>query len=186
MTAHAPSILVVLAAAFAAPVIGEFGRRIGLSIVVIELALGVAIGPQRLGWAAADDGVAVTATYGMAFLFFLAGLEIDLLAMRGAAVRLALGAWFACVALALAVAYVSRALGLIDAWIVVGAALATTLSLIVAMTQIAVAADTMRPEEASPLVIAGVLSVLVFPATALALAGTGGTRGAAFDDRDSL
>ena len=45
MQLHIPSLLVVLAAAVVAPLVGELTRRIGLSIVVLELALGVAIGP---------------------------------------------------------------------------------------------------------------------------------------------
>jgi Kef-type K+ transport system membrane component KefB len=156
----------------------------------------------------------------MAFLFFLAGLEIDLVAIRGGPLRMALGAWSACFALALATAYLGRALEVFDAWIVLGTALglfaalfvlripliaihrrsvpgrtsiavglfsATTLSLIVALTQIAVANGTMRPEEASPLVVAGVLSVLVFPLIALTLIGKPVVRGAGvLDDRGGL
>lgn len=116
----------MLAAAVAAPLIGELTRRFGLSIVVLELALGVAIGPSGLGWAAAEGPVNTVALYGMAFLFFLAGLEIDLAAMRGQALRPALLGWVVCFALGLALAYVGHHLGAISAWVVVGVALATT------------------------------------------------------------
>jgi len=126
MHLHIPSLLVVLAAAVAAPLLGELTRRIGLSIVVLELALGVAIGPQGLGWAAAEGAVPPIATVGMAFLFFLAGLEIELEAIRGKPLRLALAGWTACLPLSFAIAYAGRSLGLFDAWIVVGIALATT------------------------------------------------------------
>jgi len=118
--------VVVLAAAVAAPLIGELTRRIGLSIVVIEVALGVAIGPQGLQWAALEGSLPIIATLGMAFLFFLAGLEIDLAAIRGEPLRMALGGWLAAFALGLAAAYAGRSLGLFEAWIVVGIALATT------------------------------------------------------------
>jgi len=126
MHLHIPSLLVVLAAAVVAPLLGELTRRIGLSIVVLELALGVAIGPQGLGWAAAEGAVPPIATVGMAFLFFLAGLEIELEAIRGKPLRLALAGWVACLPLGFAIAYAGRSLGLFDAWIVVGIALATT------------------------------------------------------------
>jgi len=126
MHLHIPSLLVVLAAAVAAPLLGELTRRIGLSIVVLELALGVAIGPQGLGWAAAEGVVPSIATVGMAFLFFLAGLEIELEAIRGKPLRLALSGWIACLGLSFAIAYTGRATGLFDAWVVVGIALATT------------------------------------------------------------
>ena len=46
---------------------------------------------------------------------------------------------------------------------------ATTLPLIVALTQIGLASDTMLPENAAALVGAGVLSVLLFPLTAVLL-----------------
>jgi len=104
MHLHIPSLLVVLAAAVLAPLLGELTRRIGLSIVVLELALGVAIGPQGLGWAAAEGTVPPIATVGMAFLFFLAGLEIELEAIRGKPLRLALAGWIACLPLGFAIA----------------------------------------------------------------------------------
>jgi Kef-type K+ transport system membrane component KefB len=126
MHLHIPSLLVVLAAAVVAPLLGELTRRIGLSIVVLELALGVAIGPQGLGWAAAEGTVPPIATVGMAFLFFLAGLEIELEAIRGKPLRLALVGWIACLPLCFAIAYAGRSLGVFDAWIVVAIALSTT------------------------------------------------------------
>ena len=46
---------------------------------------------------------------------------------------------------------------------------ATTLPLIVALTQIGLASGTMLPENAAALVGAGVLSVLLFPLTAVLL-----------------
>lgn len=126
MPLHVPSLLVVLAASVAAPLLGELTRRFGLSIVVLELALGVAIGPQGLGWAAAEGAVPAVASIGMAFLFFLAGLEIELGVVRGRPIASALAGWIACLAASLAIAYAARGLGLIDAWIVVGLALSTT------------------------------------------------------------
>ena len=47
MHLHIPSLLVVLAAAVVAPLIGELTRRIGLSIVVLAAAV-VASGPGLL------------------------------------------------------------------------------------------------------------------------------------------
>ena len=46
---------------------------------------------------------------------------------------------------------------------------ATTLPLLVALTQIGLSTGTMRPENAAALVGAGVLSVLCFPLVATAL-----------------
>jgi hypothetical protein len=84
-----PSLLVVLAAAVVAPLVGELMRRIGPSIVALDLALGVAIGPQGPDRAAAEGAVPPIAAVGMALLFFLAGLEIELEAIRARPLRLA-------------------------------------------------------------------------------------------------
>ncbi|MFO1313072.1 MAG: cation:proton antiporter [Burkholderiales bacterium] len=126
MSFHIPSLLVVLAASLAAPLIGELTRRFGLSIVVLELALGVAIGPHGLGWASVEGAVPAVASIGMAFLFFLAGLEIELGAVRGRPIVIAVVGWIAGIAAGLAMAFAAHRLGMVDAWIVVGLALSTT------------------------------------------------------------
>lgn len=126
MTVHIPPVLLVLAAAVAAPLIGEATRRIGLSVVVLEILLGVAIGPQGLGWGdGAIDRLQFLSTIGMAFLFFVAGLEIDAVAIRRE-LRHVLVGWITMVALACGAALAMRAAGLVDAWQVVAIALATT------------------------------------------------------------
>lgn len=65
---------------------------------------------------------------------------------------------------------------------------ATTLSLIVAITGIAVAGGLMKPSVAAPLVGAGMLTVLLFPAIALPLAGLrrGKDPASVVDERDGL
>jgi Kef-type K+ transport system membrane component KefB len=51
--------------------------------VVLEIVLGIVVGPSVLGWLKADPAVQVVALVGLAMLLFLAGLEIDLQALRG-------------------------------------------------------------------------------------------------------
>ena len=64
---------------------------------------------------------------------------------------------------------------------------AATLSLIVAITDIAVKNGAMTSAEAGPLVIAGVLSVVLFPIVASGLRGPHAASGAApFFDHDGL
>ena len=126
MALHPPSLLVVLAASVAAPLIGEFTRRFGLSIVVLELALGVAIGPHGLGWAAVEGPVPTVASIGMVLLFFLAGMGIDLGIVRGRPITIALVGWGACTAASFALALAAHRLGLFSAWIFLGIALSTT------------------------------------------------------------
>jgi Kef-type K+ transport system membrane component KefB len=51
--------------------------------VVLEITLGIVVGPSLLGWAKVDEPVAILATVGLAFLLFLTGLELDLDQLRG-------------------------------------------------------------------------------------------------------
>ena len=122
-----PPVLVLLICAAVAPMIAAATRRLGLSVVVIELLLGVALGPQGLAIVSATTGaLPAFATLGLAFLFFIAGLEIDLPAIRGTPLRLAFAGWVCGLALAVAIAFGMRAAGLADAWLVVAIALMTT------------------------------------------------------------
>jgi Kef-type K+ transport system membrane component KefB len=64
---------------------------------------------------------------------------------------------------------------------------ATTLSLIVAITDIAVRNGAMTSAEVGPLVVAGVLSVVLFPIVASGLLGPrAASRGATYSDHDGL
>lgn len=126
MSFDVPPLIVVIAAAVAAPVICELTRRIGLSVLVVELALGVAIGPHLLGWAEVTPSLQTIATMGMAFLFFLAGMEIDLSAIRGRPVAQAGLAWLVCIALGALGAAVAGHLGVLDAWLIAAICLSTT------------------------------------------------------------
>jgi Kef-type K+ transport system membrane component KefB len=97
-----------------------------VSVVVLEILLGVAIGPQGLAWAEPVNALPYLATLGMAFLFFLAGLEIDLHAIRGEPLNRSLVGWAAAFGLSCALALGLRAAGLIESWVLVAIALATT------------------------------------------------------------
>jgi hypothetical protein len=55
---------------------------------VLEIVLGIVIGPSGLGWAKPDAPVSVLALIGLAFLLFLSGLEIDVERLRGRIVKL--------------------------------------------------------------------------------------------------
>ena len=53
-------------------------RACALPAVVLEIVVGIVIGPAVLGWVEVDEPLEVLALVGLAFLLFLAGLEIDL------------------------------------------------------------------------------------------------------------
>jgi Kef-type K+ transport system membrane component KefB len=76
--AHADrqSLLLVLAASAAASILSRLSRRLVLPTVVVEIVLGILIGPQVLGWATAEQYVQFLSNAGLSFLFFFAGIEV--------------------------------------------------------------------------------------------------------------
>jgi hypothetical protein len=71
-------LLIISVIAVAAPVLAASVRRVKLPSVVVEIAAGIVVGPSALAWVRIDQPVTVVALLGLAFLLFLAGLEIDL------------------------------------------------------------------------------------------------------------
>ena len=119
-------ILVVAAIAAAAPILADLSRRMRVPIVVAEIMLGIIVGPELLGLATSDVFISALSTFGLAFLFFLAGMEIDFERIRGAPSRLGAAGWGLSLALGLTVAIALWLAGMIDAPILVGLALTTT------------------------------------------------------------
>jgi Kef-type K+ transport system membrane component KefB len=82
-------LLAVAAVAVLAPLVAALAPRLRVPAVVLEIVAGVLVGPSVLGVVQEDQVIAVLALLGLAFLLFLAGLEIDLRSLRGR--RLAVG-----------------------------------------------------------------------------------------------
>jgi Kef-type K+ transport system membrane component KefB len=120
------SLLLVFTIAALAPLLCEWVPRIWLPLVVLEIALGVVVGPQVLGWAASGPVIEVLSNFGLAALFFLAGFEIDFPAIRGRPIVLALLAWLASFLVCLGAGFGLQSCGLVDSGLIVGAALTTT------------------------------------------------------------
>src|SRR6266704_2231591 len=83
------NLLVVAAVAVAAPLAVGYLPRLRVPAVVLEIVGGIIIGPSVLGWVHVDLPVAILALFGLAFLLFLAGLEIDVHQLRGRLLRFA-------------------------------------------------------------------------------------------------
>jgi len=98
------NLLLVAAIAFAAPLLLGLAPSLRLPAVVLEIVAGIVVGPSVLGWVEVDEAVAVLSVVGLAFLLFLAGLEIELHKLRGAVLRGSLVGFAASFALAIAVA----------------------------------------------------------------------------------
>lgn len=82
-------LLIVAAIAVAAPLLVGLVPRIRIPAVVLEIVAGIVVGPSVLGWVKVDLPIQILALMGLAFLLFLAGLEIDLAQLRGSVARLA-------------------------------------------------------------------------------------------------
>jgi Kef-type K+ transport system membrane component KefB len=105
------NLLIVVAVGFAAPLLLGLAPRVRLPAVVLEIVAGIVVGPSVLGWVEVDEPVAVMSVVGLAFLLFLAGLEIEFPKLRGPVLRVASLSFAASFAIAIAVALVLSALG---------------------------------------------------------------------------
>lgn len=120
------NLLIVVAAGFAAPLALGMAPRFRLPSVVLEIVLGIVIGPAVLGWVEVDEPVEVLSVVGLAFLLFLAGLEIDLGALRGALLRVASLGFALSLALALAAGLALELAGIADEPLLIAVILAST------------------------------------------------------------
>ena len=64
-----------------------FAPRLRLPSVVLEIVIGIVLGPSVLGWVKVDLPVQILALIGLAFLLFLSGLEIDPRRLHGRLLR---------------------------------------------------------------------------------------------------
>jgi Kef-type K+ transport system membrane component KefB len=119
------SVAVVAAVALLAPLALALSG-LGLPAIVLEILLGIVIGPQVLGWAAADEPVRVLALIGLAFLLFLSGTELDLRRLRGRVLRLTGLAFAISFALALLVGFGLDAAGLVRSPLLIAIVLSAT------------------------------------------------------------
>ncbi|MEY4173374.1 MAG: hypothetical protein RI900_539 [Actinomycetota bacterium] len=121
------TLLLVVVVAAVSPLVADFVRRlVRLPGVVIEIVLGIIIGPKVLGWANLDEVIAVLAELGLVLLIFLAGYEVDLQEVRGAPSRLAVQGWLLSLVLGVVVAWGLYSLGVTSGVKFVAIALTTT------------------------------------------------------------
>lgn len=113
-------------AAVLAPILARLTGRLAVPGVVMEILLGILIGPVVLGWAEPGEFVAGFAAMGLSMLMFLAGYEISPQHLRRRTIALALGSWAGSLVLAAAVAVVMLLIGLGRGNLVVAVALVTT------------------------------------------------------------
>ena len=120
------NLLLVAAVAFAAPFLLGLRPSLRLPSVVLEIIAGIVIGPSVLGLVEVDETLAVLALVGLAFVLFLAGLEIEFDMLRGRILRLTALGFAASFGIALLVALALRAGGLIETPLLVAIILCAT------------------------------------------------------------
>jgi Kef-type K+ transport system membrane component KefB len=120
-------LVVVTAVAFAVPLLLGLFPKLRLPSPVVELVAGIVIGPAVLGWVRPDDvPVQVLALLGLAFLLFLAGLEIDLRSLRGRLLTYAGTGFALSLVLALLAGVALHAAGLVESPLLVAIILSST------------------------------------------------------------
>jgi Kef-type K+ transport system membrane component KefB len=97
-------LLVVAVVAFLAPLLAGLVPRRLLPAVVLEVLLGLAVGPQGLGWVKPQGAVELLYLMGLGFLLFLAGQDIDPKHFSDPMARMASAAYVISLALAFPVA----------------------------------------------------------------------------------
>lgn len=117
---------VVMVAAIAAIVVAVLPKRFAPPVVVLELVLGIAIGPHVLHLAHIDAFVEFFSNLGLGMLFYFAGYEIDFQRIQGRPLELGAWAWVISVALAFGIAGILVGLDWVESFLYVGAAMATT------------------------------------------------------------
>ncbi|WP_139558800.1 cation:proton antiporter [Methylotetracoccus oryzae] len=110
-----------------APLMAELPSRFRVPVVVVELVLGIIIGPHILNLASPDGLVGMLGELGLTFLLFMVGLEIDLGEIQGRPMARAIAGWVLSFAVALVSMFIVHSIGLIQAPPILAAvALSTT------------------------------------------------------------
>jgi Kef-type K+ transport system membrane component KefB len=117
---------IILVAALAAVTVVALPARYAPPVVVLELLLGIVIGPQVLGLAESDEFIDFFSNLGLGMLFFFAGYEIDFGRIKGQPLKLAILGWLLSLALAYGIGGVLAAAGIVLSLLYTGSALATT------------------------------------------------------------
>ena len=123
---HFTGLLIVAAVAFTAPLLLGLVPALRLPSVVVELVAGILIGPSVLGWVDVDQPVRVLSLVGLAFLLFLAGLEVEFERLRGRNLRSASVGFALSFAIAVVVGLVLAAAGQVDTPLLVAVILVAT------------------------------------------------------------
>jgi Kef-type K+ transport system membrane component KefB len=118
--------VIVTIAALAAVTVAAVPRRFAPPVVVVELLLGIVVGPEILDLAKTDEFIEFFANLGLGMLFFFAGYEIDFERIKGRPLKLGALGWLLSIALAYGIGGALAAAGVVVSFLYTGSAMATT------------------------------------------------------------
>jgi Kef-type K+ transport system membrane component KefB len=126
MPPHFGDLLIVVGIAFAAPFALGLFPSVRLPSVVLEIVSGIVAGPSVLGIVKVDEAVEVVSVIGLAFVLFLAGLEIEFDKLRGRVLRLSTVGFALSFGIAVVVGFTLKATGQIETPLLVAIILCST------------------------------------------------------------
>ncbi|MGY6276412.1 cation:proton antiporter [Methylomonas sp. MgM2] len=129
MESYRTELFFIALAAALAPLLSRLPQRLRMPVVVMEILLGMAIGPQILNLASDAGLISMLGELGLCFLLFMVGIEIDLEQFRGKLLTLALGGWVLSFVIAMAGTLFFYAIGLIHVPPVLAAVAVSTTAL---------------------------------------------------------
>jgi Kef-type K+ transport system membrane component KefB len=118
--------VIVTIAAVAAVTVAAVPSRFAPPVVVVELLLGIVVGPEVLDLAGTDSFIQFFSNLGLGMLFFFAGYEIDFERIRGRPLKLGAWGWLLSIALAYGIGGALAAAGIVLSFLYTGSAMATT------------------------------------------------------------
>jgi Kef-type K+ transport system membrane component KefB len=118
--------VIVLSSAVAAVTVATLPGRFVPPVVVVELLLGILVGPQVFDVAGTDGFIEFFSNLGLGMLFFFAGYEIDFERIKGRPLELGAWGWLLSVGLAYGIGGSLAAAGVLVSFLDTGSAMATT------------------------------------------------------------
>jgi Kef-type K+ transport system membrane component KefB len=113
METYPSELLLIVFVAMLAPVLAELPKSFRLPVVVVEIILGILMGPHAFHLMSPNGMIETLSQLGLTFLLFMVGLEINLDKIRGRPLSLALSGWLLSFVTALLCMYFFSAIRLI-------------------------------------------------------------------------
>jgi Kef-type K+ transport system membrane component KefB len=121
------SLLVIVSTAAVAGILVMIASpKLVIPVVVLELLLGILIGPQVTGFAHIDPTTSFLGDLGLGMLFFFAGYEIDFPRIKGKPLEFGVVGWLISLLLAYSIGGILAAAGIVLSYLYTGSAMATT------------------------------------------------------------